>query len=78
MVKAAVFFTVLLASLPVFALNQLTAQLDKNPALAENLGISIRQAPEGEVLAAGEPLGALLGGALIAASSATVKPALGR
>jgi hypothetical protein len=33
MVKAAVFFTVLLASLPVFALNQLTAQLDKNPAL---------------------------------------------
>ena len=33
MVKAAVFFTVLLASLPVFALSQLTAQLDKNPAL---------------------------------------------
>ncbi len=33
MVKAAVFFAVLLASLPVFALSQLTAQLDKNPAL---------------------------------------------
>lgn len=33
MVKAAVFFTVLLASLPVFALSQLSAQLDKNPAL---------------------------------------------
>ncbi len=33
MVKAAVFFALLWTSLPVFALSQLTAQLDKNPAL---------------------------------------------